>query len=90
MIKIPQNKLVELVQKLKYLLGQKCTTLRELQSVIESLIIFFFRKAIRSSRAFNRRFYDLAIHARKLHHFVKLNNETKDGYWYVALLSQVI
>jgi hypothetical protein len=37
----------------------------------------FFGKAIRSARAFNRRFYDLTMKAKKPHHFIKLNAETK-------------
>lgn len=76
LIKIPQNKLDSLIETLEGFLEKNRITLKELQSLVGSLN--FFGKAIRSSRAFNRRFYDLTMHANKPHHYIKLNNETKE------------
>ena len=70
LIKIPQNKLDALVETLENISRRNSITLRDLQSN-------FFGKAIRISRAFNRRFYDLTVRANKPHHFIKLNNEAK-------------
>lgn len=75
LIKIPQNKLDALVETLENISRRNSITLRDLQSLVGSLN--FFGKAIRSSRAFNRRFYDLTVRANKPHHFIKLNNEAK-------------
>lgn len=75
LIKIPQNKLDALVETLENISRRNRIALRDLQSLVGSLN--FFGKAIRSSRAFNRRFYDLTVRANKPHHFIKLNNEAK-------------
>lgn len=76
LIKIPQSKLDALVQMLEQFLTGKKITLKDLQSLVGSLS--FFGKAISSSRAFNRRFYDLMAHAKKPHHFIKLRAEVKE------------
>lgn len=76
LIKIPQNKLDALKEMLEKFLFLKRVTLKDLQSLVGSLN--FFGKAIRCARAFNRRFYDLTKHAKKPHHFIKLNEETKE------------
>ena len=75
-IKIPVKKLDSLIADLKYFLNQNQITLKNLQSLVGSLN--FFSKAVRSARAFNRRFYDLMSRAKKPHHFIKLNTETKE------------
>ena len=41
-------------------------------------MLVLFSKAVRSARAFNRRFYDLTVKAKKPHHFIKLNSEVKE------------
>ena len=74
-IRIPQEKLEVLKADLIFYSKQKRITLKNLQSLVGSLN--FFGKAIRSARAFNRRFYDLTMKAKKPHHFIKLNAETK-------------
>lgn len=74
-IRIPQEKLEVLKADLIFYSKQKRITLKYLQSLVGSLN--FFGKAIRSARAFNRRFYDLTMKAKKPHHFIKLNAETK-------------
>lgn len=76
LIKIPQSKLDALVQMLEQFLTGKKITLKDLQSFVGSLS--FFGKAISSSRAFNRRFYDHMAHAKKPHHFIKLRAEVKE------------
>ena len=75
-IRIPQNKLVLLVEQLEYYLSQNRITLKNLQSLVGSLN--FFGKAVRCARAFNRRFYNLTAKAKKAHHFIKLNTDTKE------------
>ncbi len=75
LIKIPQDKLVLLLESLENLARRNSVTLRELESLNGSLN--FFGKAIRGSRAFNRRFYDLTMRANKPYHFIKLNSEVK-------------
>jgi hypothetical protein len=51
----------------------------------------FFGKAIRSARAFNRRFYDLTMKAKKSHHFIKLNAETKaDMHMWLYFLDRTL
>jgi hypothetical protein len=74
-IRIPQEKLEVLKADLIFYSEQKRITLKNLQSLVGSLN--FFGKAIRSARAFNRRFYDLTMKAKKPHHFIKLNAERK-------------
>ena len=74
-IRIPQEKLESLKADLMFYSKQKRITLKNLQSLVGSLN--FFGKAIRSARAFNRRFYDLTMKAKKPHHFIKLNAERK-------------
>ena len=75
-IKIPAKKLESLITDLQYFLNQNRITLKNLQSLVGSLN--FFSKAVRSARAFNRRFYDLMSRAKKPYHFIKLNTETKE------------
>ena len=74
-IRILQEKLESIKADLMFYSKQKRITLKHLQSLVGSLN--FFGKAIRSARAFNRRFYDLTMKAKKPLHFIKLNAETK-------------
>ncbi|XP_062578413.1 uncharacterized protein LOC134240321 isoform X1 [Saccostrea cucullata] len=70
-IRIPQPKVVMLTDMIKDMLGKKKVTLRDLQSLVGMLN--FFGKAIRSSRAFNRRFYDAMSGASKPHHYIRIS-----------------
>ena len=76
MVRIPQSKMNALVAELKKFSKENKITLKDLQSLVGSLN--FFSKAVRSARAFNRRFYDLTVKAKKPHHFIKLNSEVKE------------
>lgn len=76
MVRIPQSKMNALVAELKKFSKENKITLKDLQSLVGSLIIC--SKAVRSARAFNRRFYDLTVKAKKPHHFIKLNSEVKE------------
>lgn len=75
LIRVPDEKVAELSEKLRHYLTRKRITLRELQSLVGSLN--FFSKAVRCARAFNRRFYDLTLKAKLPHHSIKLSPEVK-------------
>jgi hypothetical protein len=62
-----------LVAELKKFSKENKITLKDLQSLVGSLN--FFSKAVRSARAFNRRFYDLTVKAKKPHHFNYPNSD---------------
>ena len=74
-VRIPEEKLKLLIRDHKFYLSQNKITLQNLQSLVGSLN--FFSKAIRSARAFNRRFYDLCAKAKLPHHLIRLNKEVK-------------
>ena len=78
-IRIPQKKLDALISDLKFFVKQNRITLKNLQSLVGSLN--FFGKAVRGARAFNRRFYNLTVKAKKTHHYIKLNAETKEDMY---------
>jgi hypothetical protein len=52
-----------LVAELKKFSKENKITLKDLQSLVDSLNLF--SKAVRSARAFNRRLYDLTVKAKK-------------------------
>lgn len=58
-IRIPTSKILELKGLLKILIDRKKVKRKELESLVGKLN--FFSKAVRGSRAFNRRFYDALI-----------------------------
>jgi hypothetical protein len=64
MVRIPQSKMNALVAELKKFSKENKITLKDLQSLVGSLNCF--SKAVRSARAFNRRFYDLTVRAKNL------------------------
>lgn len=75
MILIPHDKLCKLRSLLQPLLLKKRITLKDLESITG--LMAFCSKAIPSSRAFIRRFYDLMVGVRKPYHRIKLNKEVK-------------
>lgn len=74
-VRIPPSKLSELRLLLVEVLGQRRTTLRKFQALIGKLS--FFSRAIRSSRAFLRRFYDIMSKIRKPHHRIRISGEVR-------------
>ena len=54
MVRIPQSRMNALVAELKKFSKENKITLKDLQSLVGSLI--FFSNAVRCARAFNRRF----------------------------------
>lgn len=76
LIKIPEEKVKALIAELEHYLKQERITLKNLQSLVGSLN--FFSRAIPSARAFNRRFYDLTVKAKKPYHFIKISLEVKE------------
>ncbi|CAG2232678.1 unnamed protein product [Mytilus edulis] len=77
MVIIPQEKLEKLQSDLSSLLQKKKIMLRELESITG--LMSFCSRAIPSSRAFIRRFYDLiaSVKCKKHHYKVRLNKEVK-------------
>ena len=78
MVRIPQEKLEKLQNLLAPLLSAKKIRLKELESVVG--LMAFCSRAIPSSRAFIRRFYDLiaSVKSKKPYHFVRINKEVKE------------
>ncbi|XP_063426544.1 uncharacterized protein LOC134710223 isoform X1 [Mytilus trossulus] len=70
LIQIPEDKVLELKSKIKWVLGRKKITLRDLQSLCGSLA--FCAKALPAGRAFSRRIYLASSHAKKPHHYVRI------------------
>lgn len=75
-IRIPQEKLFEVRQKLQTILNKKKTTLKELQSLVG--LLNFCARAIPSVRAFNRRFYDAMRGAWQPWHFIRVSVDMKE------------
>lgn len=74
-IRIPALKVEELKQILQALVQRKKLTLRDLQRLVGKLN--FFSKAIISSRAFLRRFYDAMIGLKKPFHKIRVTSELR-------------
>lgn len=74
-VRIPCHKIVELSALLSEFLSRNKVTLKQLQSLVGKLN--FFSRAIRSGRAFLRRFYDAMAPLKKQHHHLRLTFEMK-------------
>ena len=84
-IKIPQQKIDLLLSTLLVLVKQKRVSGRELESLIGMLN--FFGKAIRSSRAFLRRFYDRLMGIKKTFYKVRISASLReDMYMWISFL----
>jgi len=77
-IRVPSHKIEELTALLQDFLSRKKITLKQLQSLVGKLN--FFSKAIRSSRAFLRRFYDAMLPLKKPHNFIRVAGEIKEDF----------
>jgi len=77
-LRIPNDKLKKLKTMLTPLLSAKKVILKDLESVVG--LMAFCARAIASSRAFLRRFYDLiaSINNQKPFHFVRVTSEVKE------------
>lgn len=73
LVRIPQSKVLEIVDKIKSLLSKKKATLKEIQSLNGSLN--FACRAIRPGRPFLRRLINLTAGLTKPNHHVRLNAE---------------
>ena len=74
-VKIPKEKINELLSKINQAAFSKKITLKQLQSLCGSLA--FCSRALPSGRAFSRRLYLATAKAKKPHHFIRI---TKDVY----------
>ena len=68
--------ILELEGLLKILIDRKNVKKRELESLVGKLI--FFSKAVRGSRAFNRRFYDAMILVAIPHYKVRVSSAVRE------------
>ncbi|KAK3086984.1 hypothetical protein FSP39_000036 [Pinctada imbricata] len=75
-ISIPENKLKDLASALLTTIGKKKVTLKELQSLVGKLN--FFSKAIKGSRAFNRRFYNAMSGTTSPFHRIRVSKPMRD------------
>ena len=77
MVRIPEEKLQKLRNLLQPLLYKKKVSLKDLESLTG--LMAYCSRAIPSSRAFIRRFYDLiaAVNNKKPHYMVRINQEVK-------------
>lgn len=75
-VRIPVHRIVELQALLHKYISRKKMSLKELQSLVGKLN--FFGQAVRSSRAFLRRFYDSMTPLKKPHHVLRLSRELKE------------
>ena len=76
-IKIPQEKLVEVRHQLHMVLSKRKVTLKELQSLVR--LFNFCVRAIPSVRACNRRFYDAMRGICRPGHFIRVSVEMKEN-----------
>ena len=84
-IRIPLQKLTVLRSIIDHIINQKKVILREFQSFVGKLS--FFSRAVRSSRAFIRRFYDAMVMIKKPHHRIRITKEMReDLYLWVKFL----
>jgi hypothetical protein len=74
-IKIPENKISELKDKIMFVMGNSKVTLRTLQSLAGSLA--FCTKELPAGRDFSRRIYAATSKAKKPHHFIRVTNAMK-------------
>ena len=70
-LRLPCEKLTELRQRIKLLLGCKNTTLREIQSIIG--LLFFACQVVVPCRAFCRRLIDATCKVKKSWHKVRIS-----------------
>lgn len=77
MVRIPEDKLEKLKSSLQYLLTRKKIFLKEFESLVG--LLSFCSRAIPSSRAFIRRFYDLiaSVGRKKPYYMLRVNWEVK-------------
>lgn len=75
-VKIPREKIQELKGLLSILINKTKVKLKELESLVGKLN--FFSKAIRGSRAFNRRFYDSMMGLSRPNSHIRLTRALKE------------
>ena len=76
LVKIPEEKTLELILLLEKFLNRKKVTLKELQALVGALN--FYSRAVTNSRAFNRRFYQAMSGIQQQHHFVRITENIKE------------
>jgi hypothetical protein len=75
-VRLPSEKIVKAQSLILDAIGSKKIRLKELQSIVG--ILNFFTKAIPSGRAFNCRLYQAMAHAKRPHHFIRVNNQMRE------------
>lgn len=75
LVQIPLHRIEELRDIITNILSRKKVSLREFQSIVGKLS--FFSRAVRSSRAFLRRFYDVMVNITRAHHKLRITEAIK-------------
>ena len=84
-IRIPEDKYVELMNSLPFWTSRRKCTKKELLSLIGKLS--FVCKVVRPGRIFLRRLIDTSTSVKKLHHHITLNSEARaDIKWWIDFL----
>jgi hypothetical protein len=83
-IRLPPNKLEEILAELTEWQSRNKTTKRKLLSLIGKLA--FAARAVPAGRFFIRRLITLSTKAKKLHHHVRLNDARADITWWLEVL----
>jgi len=80
--RLPQDKLSNIIDSLTQWRGKKACRKRELLSLIGTLA--HASKVVQASRIFLHRLIDLSTSAKRLDHFIRLNNEARSDieWWY--------
>ncbi|KAK3097748.1 hypothetical protein FSP39_012785, partial [Pinctada imbricata] len=77
LVRIPSEKIADLIKHIEEILTHNKSTLKIIMSLVGKLI-FFFSKALRGSRAFNRRFYDATIGVSKPNHHIRITQSLRE------------
>lgn len=78
LVRVPLHKIEELLELLQSYASRKKMSLKELQSIVGKLS--FVSRAVRSSRAFLRRFYDAMSGLKKPHYKLRINQELRADF----------
>ena len=77
LVKISDNKILEIKEKITFVLKSKKVTLKVLQLLAGSLA--FCTRALPASRVFSRRIYNAMSNAKKSYHFIRVSKNLNAG-----------
>ncbi|KAK3107863.1 hypothetical protein FSP39_023831 [Pinctada imbricata] len=76
LVRIPSEKIADLIKHIEKILNHNKSTLKIIMSLVGKLNVF--SKAVRGSRAFNRRFYDATIGVSKQNHHIRITQSLRE------------